>query len=62
MSSSVGLRNLERWVTPLDVARACAYLASDAADYVTGTTLVVDGGLGAMLALHTPEADYGTGE
>jgi NAD(P)-dependent dehydrogenase (short-subunit alcohol dehydrogenase family) len=43
---------------PLDVARACAYLASDAADYVTGAALVVDGGLGALLALQTPEADY----
>jgi NAD(P)-dependent dehydrogenase (short-subunit alcohol dehydrogenase family) len=43
---------------PLDVARACAYLASEAADYVTGATLVVDGGLGALLALQTPEADY----
>lgn len=31
--------------TPADIGRAAAYLASDAADYVTGTVLRVDGGL-----------------
>ena len=31
--------------TPEDIARAATYLASDAADYVTGTVLRVDGGL-----------------
>jgi glucose 1-dehydrogenase len=30
--------------TPLDIARAVAFLASDEADYVTGATLRVDGG------------------
>lgn len=30
---------------PEDVARAAVWLASDAADYVTGTTLFVDGGM-----------------
>ncbi len=44
---------------PIDVARACAYLASDAADYVAGAVLVIDGGTSAMLALQSPEADYG---
>lgn len=30
---------------PLDIARAAVWLASDASDYVTGTTLFVDGGM-----------------
>jgi len=30
---------------PEDVGRAVAWLASDAADYVTGTSLVIDGGM-----------------
>jgi glucose 1-dehydrogenase len=30
---------------PADVARAALWLASDASDYVTGTTLYVDGGM-----------------
>jgi glucose 1-dehydrogenase len=30
---------------PGDIGRAVAWLASDAADYITGTSLVVDGGM-----------------
>jgi len=37
-------RPLARLGTPEDVARAALYLASDAAAFVTGTALVVDGG------------------
>jgi NAD(P)-dependent dehydrogenase (short-subunit alcohol dehydrogenase family) len=35
---------LKRWGTPADVANAVLYLCSPVAAFVTGTTLVVDGG------------------
>src|SRR5579884_3827912 len=35
---------LGRWGTPEDVARAAVYLASDAAAYVTGQMLMINGG------------------
>lgn len=37
-------RPLRRLGTPEEIARAALYLASDASAFVTGTTLVVDGG------------------
>lgn len=37
--------------TPEDIARAVAFLASDAAEFITGQTLYVDGGTSAKLAL-----------
>ncbi len=37
-------RPLGRIGTPEDIARAALYLASEASSFVTGTTLVVDGG------------------
>jgi NAD(P)-dependent dehydrogenase (short-subunit alcohol dehydrogenase family) len=35
---------LRRLGEPIDIARAATFLASDAASWITGTTLVVDGG------------------
>jgi glucose 1-dehydrogenase len=35
----------ERVGDPMDIGHAAAWLASDASDYVTGTTLYVDGGM-----------------
>ncbi len=35
---------LRRMALPLDVANACAYLASPLASYITGANLVLDGG------------------
>ena len=34
-----------RWAEAIEIARAVAWLASDQADYVVGTTLFVDGGM-----------------
>jgi 3-oxoacyl-[acyl-carrier protein] reductase len=35
---------LKRWGTPMDIAHAMRYLASEGASYVTGQTIIVDGG------------------
>ena len=39
---------LGRWADPQEVAWPVLWLSSDEASYITGTTLMVDGGLHAM--------------
>ena len=48
---------LQRWGEPEDVVAAVLYLASDEAGWVTGTELVVDGGLLVTSAPPDEEAD-----
>jgi meso-butanediol dehydrogenase/(S,S)-butanediol dehydrogenase/diacetyl reductase len=36
---------LGRWAEPMEIARPILWMASDEASFITGTTLVVDGGL-----------------
>ncbi len=47
---------LERQGRPADIAAAVAFLASDDAAYITGTRLIVDGGMDAQL--RTPSVDF----
>jgi len=44
---------LRRWSVPRDIADVVVFLASDAARFLTGETLGVDGGLGKTLALYS---------
>ena len=45
LASSIAARSpLSRGSTPMDIAEAVAFLASDAAGYICGQTLVVDAG------------------
>ena len=43
---------LRRWGEPEDVADVVAFLASDAARFVTGTTIPVDGGMATTMDLY----------
>ncbi len=36
---------LQRWGTPMDIAQAASFLASDKASFITGTDLRIDGGM-----------------
>ena len=40
---------MRRYGTPEDIANAALYLAGDESSFVTGTVLVVDGGMTAQL-------------
>ncbi|MCW2247927.1 NAD(P)-dependent dehydrogenase (short-subunit alcohol dehydrogenase family) [Azospirillum fermentarium] len=40
-----GIHALKRLASPAEIARSALYLASDASSFVTGTALVVDGGV-----------------
>ena len=44
IEASLALYPMPRLCTPEDVANAVLFLASDQAAYITGTTVVVDGG------------------
>jgi NAD(P)-dependent dehydrogenase (short-subunit alcohol dehydrogenase family) len=56
-NTSVALTPAGRWAQPEDVAAAALYLASPAADFVTGTTLVVDGGTTATYGGMLPQKE-----
>lgn len=43
--ASANAQPVGRGGSPRDIAEACAFLASDAAGFITGTSLTVDGGL-----------------
>ena len=48
--------------TPEDIGKAEAFLASDDADYITGATLRVDGGILFQHALVNENGDWGSGD
>ena len=52
----------QRMGRPIDIAKACAFMASDDSDYMVGHVMVVDGGTLARLSLpeHVKVVEEGT--
>jgi NAD(P)-dependent dehydrogenase (short-subunit alcohol dehydrogenase family) len=48
---------LRRWGEPADVAGAVVFLASDAAGYITGCTIPIDGGAANVIAISEESKD-----
>ncbi|MEP7289415.1 MAG: glucose 1-dehydrogenase [Chloroflexota bacterium] len=48
-ADTLNLQPMKRIGTPLDIAQSVLFLASDESSWITGTSLVVDGGLTARL-------------
>ena len=44
-NSGIGLAVAKRIGEPEDIGRAAIFLASDESDYITGTSMYVDGGM-----------------
>jgi NAD(P)-dependent dehydrogenase (short-subunit alcohol dehydrogenase family) len=45
----IGIHPIGRLGTPEDIGALCAFLCSPLAGYITGTTILIDGGRGAMM-------------
>jgi NAD(P)-dependent dehydrogenase (short-subunit alcohol dehydrogenase family) len=54
------LQPLAQTGLPSDIAQACVYLASNAAAFVTGAELCVDGGLAVMAPTNTESSEAGS--
>jgi len=57
----IALTPVRRAGTGEDVAALVAYLASDAAGFLTGQTIVIDGGLTILSPLNLMQADPASG-